>query len=308
MNNYAMNFGDQMMMSYMNIQPSNVKGRANLDTEYNKRYLWNKIYSQFKFTIPQEWKLNWFRYWLFQFGSIAVVYTHKFGWIAYPYSILSHDLYYNPKRVLVNCKFVDETIEGVVGLNCGIVHAMDDYFGLDDLVTRYATQLSLIDKDIQINLMNANLSMVYLAENDKDATEVKLAWSQMQEGKPLTIVQKDKANALKGKSGLVDTMIANPKQLYLVNDLLDSRRTIVNEFLTEIGVNNANTDKKERLVTAEVNANNEEVKCLVEVIRNNIQMSFDEINRISDLNLRVELVQNDVNSDIIKESNEEVAE
>ena len=292
-------YADQMYTSYFNIQPSQVKGRANLDVEFQKRYLWNKVYSKFKFTLPKEWRLNWFRYWLFQFGSIGVVYTTQFGWIAYPYSVLSHDLYYNPKRILVTCKFLNDNAEGVVGLNGGVVHITDDFFGLDDLVTYYAEQIAQVDKAININLMNANTSVMYRAKDKKQAQEIKQALKQVSKGDPFVAINEE----LLDDKGLT-TLLNNPKNNLIVNELLDARRTIVNEFLTEIGINNANTDKKERLISDEVKANNEEVKSLVQVMYEHIQKSFDELNAISNLGLKVELVQDDLNSDIIKEDKE----
>ena len=55
----------------------------------------------------------------------------------------------------------------------------------------------------------------------------------------------------------------NVKNIYIGNDLLLTKRSIMNEFLTEIGINNANTDKRERLNSDEVNANNSEVRCTI---------------------------------------------
>ena len=55
----------------------------------------------------------------------------------------------------------------------------------------------------------------------------------------------------------------NVKNTYIGNDLLLTKRSIMNEFLTEIGINNANTDKRERLNSDEVNANNSEVRCTI---------------------------------------------
>ena len=80
-------FGEQSMIDYFNMQPSEVKGKANNSTEYYKRMLYTKLYSTLEFSLPGDWDLNFFRFWLFHYGSIAVIYTKEYGWVAQPYSI-----------------------------------------------------------------------------------------------------------------------------------------------------------------------------------------------------------------------------
>lgn len=273
-------FQMQNYTDFFNLQPSQVKGRANTAVEYHKRYLYNKIYSLFDFTIPTEWDLNWFRFWLFRYGSIAVLYTKEFGWVAQPYGVTELNVYYNPKKILVNNQFISNKT-GIVDVNCGIVHLFDDFFGIDDLVTKYAEMLAQIDKDININLMNANVSLVYEAESKKEADAIKEAYGTATTGMPLVTINRDLMNSKKLTS-LIDVG-AN----YIVDKLLNARRTIINAFLTEVGINNANAEKKERLITSEVNANNDETESIVSVMYGNIKTSMEKINTISDLKLDV---------------------
>lgn len=72
---------------------------------------------------------------------------------------------------------------------------------------------------------------------------------------------------------------------------MQSKRTIINEFLTKIGIANANYDKRERLNSDEVNQNNEETKAMISVIFDNLKESISEINAISALGITVELVE-----------------
>lgn len=273
-------FQMQNYTDFFNLQPSQVKGRANTAVEYHKRYLYNKIYSLFDFTIPKEWDLNWFRFWLFRYGSIAVLYTKEFGWVAQPYGVTELNVYYNPKKILVNNQFISNKT-GIVDVNCGIVHLFDDFFGIDDLVTKYAEMLAQIDKDININLMNANVSLVYEAESKKEADAIKEAYGTATTGMPLVTINRDLMNSKKLTS-LIDVG-AN----YIVDKLLNARRTIINAFLTEVGINNANAEKKERLITSEVNANNDETESIVSVMYGNMKASMEKINTISDLKLDV---------------------
>ena len=279
-------FGQEQALDYFNMQPSTVKGRANAGTEYYKRLLYTKLFSTLKFKLPESWKLNYFRFWLFHFGSIAVVYTNEFGWVCQPYSIEKLDLYYQPAVILVNNQFVENKV-GVVGYNAGIIKCMDDYFGLDDVVTRYATDLAQCDRSIEVNLMNSNVTAFFKATDKKNAEAVKEVYGKATTGEPFVVVNKE---VLGDES--IEILLPNVKNNFIVTDLLTARRGILNAFLTEIGIRNANYDKKERLNSQEVNENNDETSANISVIYDNIKQSMDIINGFSGLGLDVEYAYN----------------
>lgn len=276
-------YNQQMYMDHFNMQPFEVKERYNIDTDFQKRFLYMLIYSRFKFGLPKDWAQNWFRFWLFHYGSIATIYTKEYGWIDYPYGIEKLGLYYQPKQILVTSPYLKETKRGVIGVNAEIIKICDDYYGLDDLVTRYATQLANIDKSINIALMNANVSMVFGAQNKKQGDTIKEAYGEATTGKPLVVVNKD----VLGERGLEPFF---PTGNFIVDKLLQAKRTVINEFLTKVGIQNANYDKKERLNSQEVTQNNDEVRSIISVIFENLKESFENVNKLSGLNLTVELV------------------
>ena len=187
-------YQQQELINYFNLQPSEVKGRANTATEFHKRYLYTKVYSTLKFTIPESWDMDFFRFWLFRYGSIAVIYTNEFGWVAQPYSIDELNLYYNPRKITVYNEFIKKPKTGIIGINAGIIHIMDDYFGLDDIVTKYAEMLAQIDRSINVNLMNCNVTAFFEADSKKQADEVKEAYGDATTGKPLVVVNKEVMN------------------------------------------------------------------------------------------------------------------
>ena len=218
-------YQQQELINYFNLKPSEVKGRANTATEFHKRFLYTKVYSTLKITIPDNWDMNFFRFWLFRFGSIGVIYTKEFGWIAQPYSVDELQLYYNPRKITVYNQFIKKPKTGIIGINAGIIRLMDDYYGLDDIVTRYAEQLAQIDRAIDVNLMNCNVTAFFEAETKKQAEEVKEAYGEATTGKPLVVVNKD---VLKGKQ--ITTLLSNVGNNYIVDKLLSARRSIINAF------------------------------------------------------------------------------
>lgn len=284
MSNAPIMFDQDMILNHFNIQPSMVKGRANAGVEFYKRLLYAKVYSTLDFTLPETWKKNYFRFWLFHMGSIGVIYTNEFGWVCQPYSILQLDLYYNPKVIEVYNQFIKTPKIGAVGINAGIIKCMDDYWGLDDIVTRYATDLAQCDRSIEVNLMNSNVTAFFKARNKKDADAIREAYGRATAGEPLVVINRD----VMEEEG-IETLLPNMKNNFIVNDILQARRGILNAFLTEIGIRNANYDKRERLNSQEVSENNDETSAIITVIYDNIKKSMEEVNRISGLNLDVTL-------------------
>jgi hypothetical protein len=62
---------------------------------------------------------------------------------------------------------------------------------------------------------------------------------------------------------------------------------ILNEVFTDFGINNANMDKRERMVANEVEANNEQVKASEDVLLKAREEACKNINRIFGLNISV---------------------
>ena len=75
----------------------------------------------------------------------------------------------------------------------------------------------------------------------------------------------------------------------IVFDKLQIQKTnILNECLTFLGINNANTDKRERLVTNEVDSNNEMIQINSDVMLETRKQACEEINKMFGLNISVE--------------------
>lgn len=284
--NMPTTYEQNSMSQYWVQQPSTVEGQNTSATLYEKRYLYQLIFSRFKFGLPKDWNLNFFRFWLFSWGSIAVMYTREYGWICAPYSVSQINMYWNPKEIVITNSYLANPKYGVIGVNSGIIKLFDDYGGMDDIVRHYAVKLAQIDRCIDVNLMNANVTKYFEARNKKHAQEIKDLYAQSTQGEPLVIANE---SVTKGKQ--IETLYKDIKSDYIVNDLLQSKRTIINEFLTKIGIANANYDKRERLNTDEVNQNNEETKAMINVIYDNIKEGIAEINAISGLGITVELTE-----------------
>ena len=282
--NNPISFQEQMFLQHMNIQPSSVKGTSNISVAYYKRMLYTKLFSCYKFTLPKAWALNWFRFWLFPWGSIGVIYTKEFGWICNPYSVEEWSHQYQPLKILVTNSHLREEKHGVIGVNAGIIHAMDDYYGLDDVVTRYAEMLAQCERSINVNYMNSNVSMYAEAPTKKVAEDIKETYSQATSGKPLVVINK---NVMRGQT--FNPIFGDVARNFIVPELFETRRAILSAYLTEIGIHNIAVQKKERLTQGEYTENDDETKAVISVIFDNIRSDMEEINRFSGLGLSVTL-------------------
>ena len=75
----------------------------------------------------------------------------------------------------------------------------------------------------------------------------------------------------------------------LTKELRDEYNCTMNEALTYFGINNANTDKRERLITDEANANNQLIDCCAQMFLESRQRACKEINKKFGTNISVEL-------------------
>ena len=82
---------------------------------------------------------------------------------------------------------------------------------------------------------------------------------------------------------------------YLIDKLDVHKHQIFNDALTVLGIDNANTDKKERLITNEVESNEELIKYYLNCYYKTRKKACDDINKKFGLNISIEL-----NKDIIE--------
>ena len=85
------------------------------------------------------------------------------------------------------------------------------------------------------------------------------------------------------------------KQSYVISDLIADLRKIEAEFDTRVGIPNANTDKRERLITDEVNANNVETTILSDMWMDSIQDGIKNIRDMFGIDIKCERRYEDAN-------------
>lgn len=292
MNSYI-SFEDNMARMFTGLAPVDIKGQSNRRAKYNKKYLYTKLCSKFKFdfgTTPVD--LNTFRYGLLFYGVWGVFKKDNLVFLS-PYAVEKYNMYFNPYEIVSTGLNEDLDInlnglKGIVGKNAAVIKCFDNYTGFIDLLNDYSNKLAEFDKTVSVALSNANVNLLGFACSKKEADELRTAYAAATEGEPLIVLDRSKEPTDK-KDLLVP--FTNHDTASLLDRLLTARRAVLNQFLTDIGINNANIDKKERLNSDEVNANNEELEALISVIYENIKEGFEQVNKVFGLNWSVELNQ-----------------
>lgn len=287
------------MMTRQNIEqgltPNNINLSRNWLGQYFARFLLQKIMGVFKVKLPKanevtfrDWAFNYFWYCLFQFGYFVVLRTRKFGVIMQQCNPGGFDINYNPYYVTVTNPLLglDTPVRLEIDRDCVVVQLTPDWAGISDLINYYAGLLALVGQTTTINLFNSRLSYVFAVKDRNSAEAMKLLAENISKGQIANVIDKK----LLGDNGeptwqLFEQDVGGN---YIVDKLLDAWATIENKFATDVGLPNANTSKRERLITDEVNANNVTTAAMAGMWLENMKRGFDKANKMFGLDMSIE--------------------
>lgn len=269
------------------ISPSTVHVRSAKLTRFFRKYLLQKAISVFDWTLPKEWDKNYFLYTLYGAGVIAILNTERYGVICQncaPGGKLN--LYYRPSNIIVTNPLLPRTLERTIDVDCAVLHLMPDYSPITDIVAYYADQLALASEAMGVNLVNVKTGTVFGAGGKAEAEAYKKMYDQLSEGNPAVVIGKNLLDD-QGKPAWFP-FTQNVKESYVVSDIISDMRKIEAQFDTMVGIPNANTDKRERLVTDEVNSNNVETAALAGLWLETLQKDIDTANELFGIGLKVD--------------------
>lgn len=276
---------------YMNLynasrSPSTVHVKNTRLRNYFRKYLLQKAISVFKWTLPDDWDRDYFLYTLYAAGFIAVLNTDRYGVICQQCAPGGYNLYYRPSYVIVTNPLIKETLTLQIDKECALIKLQPDYSSIVDIVGYYADQMALASEAMGVNLVNTKSGVVFGAESKAQAETYKKMFDTLSEGDPAVVIGKKLLNDDGTPNWFPFTQ--NVKEGYITTDLLSDMRKIESMFDTEIGIPNANTDKRERLITDEVNANNVETATRCELWLETIRKGIDKANELFDIGMAVD--------------------
>ena len=265
--------------------PSTVHCQNAALVRFFEKYLLQKVISVFQFeNIPEYWAENFFQYVLFIWGFVAVFDHKDYGIIPQNCSLYGYDVFYQPSHVVIANPLI-RTERLRIGEDCELIKLQPDYCGIMDIVSTYADLLALSLETAGINLLNSKLSYVFMSENKTSAESFKKLFDQYASGSPAVFADKLLFN--EDGSPSWQLFMQNVGQNYVADKVLDDMKKIEDRFNTDVGIPNANTYKKERLITDEVNANNVDTQSKVMLWLDTMSRGIDKVNQHYGLNLSV---------------------
>ena len=163
-------------------------------------------------------------------------------------------------------------------------------------INQFAYRLYETERTIDVNLI-AQKTPILIEGDTKTILTLKNVYMQYSGNTPFIFGSKqfDLSNKLN---------VLNTNAPYLIDKLELHKHEIFNECLTYLGIDNANTDKKERLITDEVESNNEVINYYLNCFYKTRKKACDEINEKYGLNIKLQL--NKEVLDLLKTSEDEV--
>lgn len=268
------------------VTPSTVHVKDSGLCRYFTKYLLQKAMSVFEWDLPATWNKDYFLYVLYCWGYVAVVNTDKFGVIPQGCGLKGYDVFYAPTHAVIANPLLSGILEPRIGTQCELLKLQPDFSGILDLVGHYAEQMALASQSVSVNLLNSKLSYVFTAKTKALAESLKKMYDQIASGEPAVVIDSRLKNAADGE----ETWKAFEQNVggnYIVTNLLADLRKIEAMFDTEIGIPNANTDKRERLIQDEVNANNIETYSKCAMWLENLQDTCKRVNDMFGLSISV---------------------
>lgn len=269
------------------VSPSTVHAKNTALSWFFYRYLMQKIFSVYEFDLPDEWDRDYFLYTIFTIGFGGVLATDKYGTIFQHGTLSGYNIYYRPTTFLVSNPALKQQYRLLIGEQTELIKLTPDYMGAFDIVQMYGDMMAVTMESFGVNAINSKFAFVFMADNKTMAESMKKLYDQVASGEPAAFA--DKKLFDQDGNPKWNLFLNNLKQNYIGLELLESLTTIEDKFSTMVGIDNANVNKRERMLVDEVNANNQNTKALAQVWLECLKESFDKVNDMFGLDLSVRL-------------------
>lgn len=247
-------------------------------------YFFNRI--KILTTILYEWKNlpnnippRFIENQLFYYGTLAFFKHPTYNYMVTRCNPSSKvNFYGDPTEV--TCNAINGFNYRVKTTDCVIINNNADNIPTMSFVNDTCKRLADITRIIDVNIFQQKMPKIIKCEESQKLT-IKNLLMKVEGNEPYIL----------GSKGLdlEGIEIFDTSSPYIADNLFDLKDKIWIELLTMLGINNANTSKRERLVSDEVNANNQYLSLESETMLYYRQQACEQINSMFGLNVQCEL-------------------
>lgn len=266
---------------FFQVEPSDVEGLNNTSVVYYTYEFIRKLFGVYAIeNVPEGWDYDYMLERIFLDGMMCITDT-ELGVLPLQTGVSGLNVFNHPTTCVI-ANPVLGSLERRIDVDCALVKLQFNYGNVWPIINRYASLLAMCDSAIAVNLINTKVCAIFGADSKAEAETYKRMYDKISRGDPAVFVGDGLAKKLS------DRLLFNQvKQQYIADDVEELKQRLMDDFLSDIGINNANTDKRERLNTFEVVSNTQEVRSGAEHWLQNIQDGFDVANRLYGLNLKI---------------------
>ena len=250
---------------------------------YTEYYYRLKLISKALFkweNLPNGMEERWIENYLYSFGGCVFFKDEKLGFMVAQIASTGRPNYYNdPTRI--RPIFYNMTYEGkqlINNHNCIVIRNNDDMIPTKPTIIFYATKLANIERTIDVNI-NMQKTPLIVHTSEKQKLSYQNAVKQRDANEHVIFADK---NFDMGNFDVLNTTAP-----VVFDKLAYQKHMVYNECMTALGVNNANMDKKERVQSAEVAANDEQVQASEDVMLKAREEAAKRINEMFGTDIRV---------------------
>lgn len=164
------------------------------------------------------------------------------------------------------------------GKECVLIRNNDDMIPTSRTIKLYAYKLTEIDRTIDVNI-KAQKTPVLIKCSEKQRVTLTNVYNQYRSNMPVIFGTKD--------LDLSELSVLNTSAPVVFPELEIQKHSVWNECMSFLGINNANQDKRERLVDDEVQANDEQIQMFAHIMLKAREKACEDINRIFNTNISV---------------------